>query len=576
MEAAFQQETFMEALQGVYRLFRVASFHSLENDAVEESIQRGLRPLHALDEADGVLLLFTRDTVLVNGRLLPMPPETWETALALKTYLDRCEINSIWLGPGIDAFAMRRLLLFFRQNSPHALRSDDDPQPDARGFIAPALRVRKVANQFLVGLESPDLDPLDRGLLTYALAVRVIRQLRGGVLKGTGAIPAYFKRVARQLTRIDFETRPEMLDVTVGHDADDPSSVAVDAALVALAAARQMTSSEKVLTRVVLSAMTVDLGLRDTDLQSGVVSPDEVAMAHLRVGQLRGDAASRTIVAWEARTMLRGGPSTEVYKAQIYPTLEAYLIALSRRFVEAFGRASRRKDAAPVDRAIQEIRRFADTDIAVMVIQLISDGLFLLPRGLPVRLADDRTGIVLRAGRSPSHANRPLVRLAATDDQPTVDIDLNEPFAVERWGVAEPLPQPWPTSLQRLILELEDGRELERWPRMVTRARSLYARRRGVEAPTVPAFEVSPEGSLRTTGSMRSPMPTVDFALTPNVTASTPAVQEPASASDDASGMAAGILRSRKRTTGEYDALATLTRGARVAPVLSVRKPGQD
>jgi hypothetical protein len=337
-----------------------------------------------------------------------------------------------------------------------------------------------------------------------------------------------------------------------------------------------MTSSEKVLTRVVLSAMTVDLGLRDTDLQSGVVSPDEVAMAHLRVGQLRGDAASRTIVAWEARTMLRGGPSTEVYKAQIYPTLEAYLIALSRRFVEAFGRASRRKDAAPVDRAIQEIRRFADTDIAVMVIQLISDGLFLLPRGLPVRLADDRTGIVLRAGRSPSHANRPLVRLAATDDQPTVDIDLNEPFAVERWGVAEPLPQPWPTSLQRLILELEDGRELERWPRMVSRARTLYARRRGVEAPTVPAFEVSPEGSLRTTGSMRSPMPTVDFALTPNVTASTPAVQEPASASDDASGMAAGILRSRKRTTGEYDALATLTRGARVAPVLSVRKPGQD
>jgi hypothetical protein len=157
-----------------------------------------------------------------------------------------------------------------------------------------------------------------------------------------------------------------------------------------------------------------------------------------------------------------------------------------------------------------------------------------------------------------------------------VDIDLNEPFAVERWGVAEPLPQPWPTSLQRLILELEDGRELERWPRMVSRARTLYARRRGVEAPTVPAFEVSPEGSLRTTGSMRSPMPTVDFALTPNVTASTPAVQEPASASDDASGMAAGILRSRKRTTGEYDALATLTRGARVAPVLSVRKPGQD
>jgi hypothetical protein len=130
--------------------------------------------------------------------------------------------------------------------------------------------------------------------------------------------------------------------------------------------------------------------------------------------------------------------------------------------------------------------------------------------------------------------------------------------------------------MQRLILELEDGRELERWPRMVTRARSLYARRRGVEAPTVPAFEVSSEGSLRTTGSMRSPMPTVDFALTPNVTASTPAVQEPASANDDASGMAAGILRSRKRTTGEYDALATLTRGARVAPVLSVRKPGQD
>lgn len=576
MDAAFQQEKFMDALQGVYRLFRVASFHSLENDAVEESIQRGLRALNALDEADGVLLLFTRDTVLVNGRLLPMPPETWETALALKSYLDRCEINSIWLGTGIDAVAMRRLLLFFRQNSPHALPSADDPKPDARGFITPALRVRKVANQFLVGLESPDLDPLDRGLLTYALAVRVIRQLRGGVLKGTGAIPAYFKRVARQLTRVDFETRPEMLDVTVGHDADDPSAVAVDAALVALAAARQLTSSEKALTRVVLSAMTMDLGLRDTDLQVGRVSADEVAVAHMRVGQLRGDAALRAVVAWEARTMLRGGPSTEVYKAQIYPTLEAYLMALSRRFVEAFGRASRRKDAAAMDRAVQEIRRFADTDLAVVVIQLISDGLFLLPRGLPVRLTGGRTGVVLRAGRSPSHANRPLVRLVATDEEPTVDVDLGEPFAVDRWGVAETLPQPWPLSLQRLILELDDGRELERWPRMVARARMLYARRRGMEVPVVPPYEASPDGSLRTTGSMRAPMPTVDFALTPHVTASTPAVQPPASASADSVDMAAGILRSRKRTTGEYDALATLTRGQRVAPVLSVRKPGED
>jgi hypothetical protein len=576
MEAAFQQEKFMEALQGVYRLFRVASFHSLGNDAVEESIQRGLRALHQLDEEHGVLLLFTRDTVLVNGRLLPMPPETWETALALKTYLDRCEINSIWLGPGVDALAMRRLLLFFRQHSPHALPSADDAQPDARGFLAPGLRVRKVANQFLVGLESPDLDPLDRGLLTYALAVRVIRQLRSSVLTGSGSIPPYFKRVARQLTRIDFETRPEMLDVTVGHDADDPSAVAVDAALVALAAARRITSSEEVLTRVVLSAMTVDLGLRDVELQSGLVSPDEVAMAHLRVGQLRSDAASRTIVAWEARTMLRGEPSPDVYSAHIYPTLEAYLIALSRRFVEAFGRASRRKDAASVDRAIQEIRRFADTDIAVMVIQLISEGLFLLPRGLPVQLAGDRTGIVLRAGRSPSRAGRPAVRLLASEEQPSEDIDLDEPFAVERWGVAEPLPQPWPVELQRLILELEDGKELEKWLRMVTRARAMYARRRGLPAPTISAFESSSDGVQRTTGNSQPLTSTSEVAAGPlRVTQAPPSVHVPANSDPEAAVFAAGIMRSRKQTTGDLDRRLTLTEGVRFVPSPSFRKPGE-
>jgi hypothetical protein len=142
--------------------------------------------------------------------------------------------------------------------------------------------------------------------------------------------------------------------------------------------------------------------------------------------------------------------------------------------------------------------------------------------------------------------------------------------------VAEPLPQPWPVELQRLILELEDGKELEKWPRMVTRARAMYARRRGLPAPTISAFESSSDGVQRTTVNSQPLTSTSEVAAGPlRVTQAPPSVHVPANSDPEAAVLAAGMMRIRKRTTGDHDRRLTLTEGVRFEPSLSYRKPGE-
>ena len=166
--------------------------------------------------------------------------------------------------------------------------------------------------------KTPRLSTFERVLLTYALAIRVIRQLLVNSEAGSVAIPPFFKRVSRQLALADYGSRPALLDVLLAPSRnDDRARHAVNSAIVAAAMVRRLVRDDVVLSRVAFEAMLLDFGFGE---QAAVAVAEErsrpmlaAALAQIRTGELRGDAVERTLVAFEATSLLGGNAPAQVY-----------------------------------------------------------------------------------------------------------------------------------------------------------------------------------------------------------------------------------------------------------------------
>ena len=104
-------------IQSVYRLFRVGNFHTLDNDAIDLSIEQTLGALRRLDafESEGITLIFAEDTCIVNGQLLQAPPDVYQSAMDFSEFLSQVHVNSITIGKGVADDDLRELLALFRE-----------------------------------------------------------------------------------------------------------------------------------------------------------------------------------------------------------------------------------------------------------------------------------------------------------------------------------------------------------------------------------------------------------------------------------------------------------------------------
>jgi len=469
METRIDPERFVEMVQAIYRLFRVATFHRVDNEAVGRAIETCRRAMHAFaDQGQGLTLLFARDTVIVNGQLLQAPPDVYELAMEFGRFLTASGRNSFYIGADVGDDELRSLLGFFRERRAGAEEVDPQYEPDARGYLTPNIRLRWIRDELLVGLEDPRLTAFERVMLTYALAARVIRRLLDEVSGDRPEIPSFFKRVARQLALVDYASRPRVLDVTVGrHDGRDPARVGVDSAIVATAMARRLTRDERVLARVALTAMTLDLGDERPKVDGvGTVDPSDpisTAVMHLRSGRLRSDAIDRTAVAFEARALISRRRASEVYQQRLYPSLEAFVVATARRFVEYLAAASTDENL-PIDRAVESVRDFADTDEGLICADLLVAALTLVPRGTPVQLVSGHKAVVIAAAERPSLFELPqVVVVLDADDRPmqpvTVDLAADE-AAREKYGGVDRVLQN-PGDLIRGVIERVPGGAIE-------------------------------------------------------------------------------------------------------------------
>lgn len=386
-------------VRSLYRLTRVAGVHALDNDAVNLAIDSVLSAVRSLDgfERAGLTFIVAEGTVIVNGQLLRAPPDVYEDAIGLAKTLEPAGANALTLGPGLDAPSLRAFLDHFASSVGGRARLPRD------GHLTPHIRLRHVNAERLLGLEDERLGLVERALLTYALTALVLRQLfdraRGGELEITSS----FKRLTRQLAVVDYTAHPSVLDVILGEMDKDATHRAIDTAVLSAAIYRRVTDDPGALGRIILASVLLDLrlgGLEDAPLAS--------ALAHVDLGRLRGDTVDRVLVSYEANALLSGVEPTTIHPDGGAPSLEAYILATSRRFLDARVALTNAGDGA-FDGVLAFLHEQAADDIAHLCVDLLVEAIGFIPQGAAVELESGHRGIVLRAGATPSLFDSPLV-----------------------------------------------------------------------------------------------------------------------------------------------------------------------
>jgi hypothetical protein len=497
---------FQNAVQGIYRLFRVARLHDVNNDAVDDSIAAALDGLGRLTEGqNGVLLLFARDTVLVNGQLLPMPPEVWETAMALQKFLAAADVNSLWLGIETDRHALRTLLRFFRQGSDSDETSVDPVVPDARGYIATGIRVRRVADALVVGIESPELSESERSLLTYALAVRGVRTLSEEFKSAPAGFSSYFKRVAWQLSRLPISQLRQLIDVgTI--DRDDTPTRVVQAALIASLMARLLDADDRQVSSILLAALQLDASDARDHLTVSFGKKDpaiDAVVLQMYLNGLRGDSANRAVIAFETRRLM-DPLRRRIHRWGVPASLDSYILATARVFTETYARAAAGGLTTPVDAAISAVRRKANDPGSIAAMELLALALGSPGPGAAVQFKNQDTGVVLESGPTPgtaAHLN--VLIMSSTSGNRGKTARLGNRHDLQLWGTPTTCERPpaWEHPPPDEVTEPHLA-----WVQWLSKVRDHLQRQQEPPVGEVPAEpgEDSPESDV----SVGTPQPT--------------------------------------------------------------------
>ena len=91
--------SIQRTLKQIYRLFRVGTFHQINNDAIRAVIDETRAILEEIRREDvkEITLLFDGETVLVNSQMLRASREVYETSREFGTFLEGRGVNLLSL-----------------------------------------------------------------------------------------------------------------------------------------------------------------------------------------------------------------------------------------------------------------------------------------------------------------------------------------------------------------------------------------------------------------------------------------------------------------------------------------------
>ena len=430
-----------QIVQQLYRLFKLAVFHDLKNEAVHRAIDQSVIVFRQLitKETEQVTVLFAGDTVFVDGQLLKGGKGIYDTAIELGEVLETASVNQIEMLPELQASDIRTALFAFVKKMKE--------RSSAAGSGTFKFKLKRASSTILFGDDS-DLDVEQQMAKTYAYSVVAMRRLFDGVKDGNYVFSRHVKRLAQRIAMVADEEASALLGLTSLRDANnDEAGRSVNSAVLAVSMARLLNRDLRFLSHVTLSAMLYNVGLPRA---AGMGRPDPhrmtsaiprlneeqertvpacSALVATALGRLTEESLHRTVVGFEAQWLNRIPLLGPLYREEAMPALESQLIAMVWRFTSLVSYDIWSHRQLTVDEAIFVLSRDARSDIERILIDMLLSSMCLFPRGTIVKLTSGWSAVVCHNPDFPALFSRPTVYLVVDPDgHPQIprEVDLYE------------------------------------------------------------------------------------------------------------------------------------------------------
>ncbi|MFT6399092.1 MAG: HD-GYP domain-containing protein (c-di-GMP phosphodiesterase class II), partial [Bradymonadia bacterium] len=424
-------DEFAAVVRQLYRMFKTGTIHLMNNEAVTQSIGRSVTVVNRLadDGLDEVSLLFLNDTVFVNGTLLKAGREIYEAALDLGGLLRRAGANEMSVSTTTTVEELTEVVAYASQKMRSDIRDEQAPEPLPRFSEGASLRM--IDPELLEDVQSGSMTARDRLGRTYASTLVVMRFLYDGLKEGRYAVSRQLKRLTQQLVLLADEDPKAFLGITrMRNVQDDEAGRAVNSAILAILATRELTTDVRTVSRVALSALMADIGRpraagmgKDETSSIAVIPmlndeqrrslPRDTVVAVAAVGRLHEESLHRTVVGYEAQWLANKRVLGELYEGEYLPCLESTLVYMVRRFNELITYDVYSQSRMAPDDAMRVLRRTATDETERRCADLLFQALGLVPRGTVVELNSGHVGVVVENSDKPGLYGLPSIQVFA-------------------------------------------------------------------------------------------------------------------------------------------------------------------
>lgn len=433
-----EDDAATKVLMALHRLAQQATLYDDNNEAQRQAIHNTAEAARAYGAATGrnINIYFSERAIYVGRRLLRATRSTYTAASQLRNLLSRLGASQISIGHDVPDDDLQKLQHAFS-------RATTDASGAAPGDLARIrLRVGRPPGEIA---ELDKLEPDERAVKVYALAIVIVRRFYEQLLDGKWEISSHVRRISEELITLGDTVSPAVLATTVCRPAHDDAERTVSAALLALCMAQQLTGDQRLLRWLATGALLCDvgkprvagldpdgsrrLGLRVPILGEGQYGelPGATAFVTTALGRLTDAGMMRSVVVYEALHIEHQRDTGPIYDGERGPAMLSRLLACARLFQH---RLSTGNAAADI---VADLLQNAAGEVDRWIVQLLMATLNVLPTGTIVELDDGHWARVVSPPLDRIDFGRPLVRLISRPGHEVESryVDLNQPVGSE-------------------------------------------------------------------------------------------------------------------------------------------------
>jgi hypothetical protein len=408
----------------LHRLVKQASLYTSENEAQRQQLHAAQQAIYQYGRGTGAnpKIYFTERSVYVGRRLLRAGRQIYEAALELAEILKRFGIDEIALGYDVQVDELKQLQVALG----NAIRNAGPPPQQTR-FAR--IRLRKGRSLKQRRASDKDLSPQEVLVRSYCLAVIAVRRFLESIQAGKYDQLNQLQRVAEQLVDITHEMTAKqspafLAGVVLYNVRHESAGRAVNAAMLALSMAHQLTDQLATLSRIAMSVLMYDVGLPRVagagPMGEGRVGammprigvdqerelPAATSVVMLALGGCGEAAMMHTAVVYEALSINLRENAMPAYCGAHQLSIEARIVAMARRFTELLADPMEERTA---EQAMTVLLAAARDEADKTSARLLMAALGMFPTGTMVELSSGHVARVVQTPNDPRRFGYPMV-----------------------------------------------------------------------------------------------------------------------------------------------------------------------